>query len=261
MTLCSQTQPVQRSTGRPSRASRWVPWQVTRGTRLAPSGACPMFASNLLSPSMARPTSRSPPTASCSTVAAELLARAPLAAGHVAFDVDPTLLQRARLFALAPADAGLPAAPSLEALRRVGAYEPPMTSTPDIKRYELKPLLPRSGSGGCCVAAWSRAPSFAGHDWSAHAGPPVCHARVHICEAHSWPRLIAKIPDLQLLRVREELLRPRPEPGPDPPDCAGVAPLAAAPRDQRPRGRGGGAADGCARPDAGAARGDGPGSP
>jgi hypothetical protein len=143
-----------------------------------------------------------------------LLARAPLAAGHVAFDVDPTLLQRARLV-LAPADAGLPAAPSLEALRRVGAYEPPMTLTPDIKRYELKPLLPEIWKRWllcrCLVQGTVVRPVTIG---PRTLDLPVCHARVHICEVDPWPRLIAKIPDLQLLRVREELLRPRPEPGP-----------------------------------------------
>ncbi len=143
-----------------------------------------------------------------------LLARAPLADGTVAFDVDPKLLQRARLV-LAPADAELPASPSLEALRRVGAYEPPMTLTPDTRRHELKPLLPEIWKRWllcrCLVQGTVVRPVTVG---PRTLELPVCHARVHICEVDPWPRLIAKIPDLHLLRVREELLRPRPEPGP-----------------------------------------------
>ena len=143
-----------------------------------------------------------------------LLARAPLAGGVVAFDVDSALLGRARLV-LAPADAGLPAAPSLEALRRVGAYEPPMTLTPEVKRYELKPLPPEIWKRWllcrCLVQGTVVRPVTVG---PRTLDLPVCHARVHICEVDPWPLLIAKIPDLHLLRVREELLRPRPEPGP-----------------------------------------------
>ena len=70
-----------------------------------------------------------------------LIARGPLADGAIALDVDPALLRRVRLL-VAPAEADLPAAPSLDALRRLGAYEPPLTIRPDVKRYELKPLPP-----------------------------------------------------------------------------------------------------------------------
>lgn len=54
---------------------------------------------------------------------------------------------------------------------------------------------------------------------------PVCGARVHICEVDRWPYIIAKLPDRDLLRLRDDLLHavlrkipvpPRPEPDPDP---------------------------------------------
>jgi hypothetical protein len=143
-----------------------------------------------------------------------LLAQAPLVDGRVALDVDAASLRRARLV-LAPADAGLPAAPGLETLRRLGAYEPPMTLTPDIKRYEIKPLPPEIWKRWllcrCLVQGTVVRPVTVG---PRTLDMPVCHARVHICEVDPWPLLIAKIPDLHLLRVREELLHPRPDPGP-----------------------------------------------
>lgn len=54
---------------------------------------------------------------------------------------------------------------------------------------------------------------------------PVCNARVHICEVDSWPIFIRKLPELELLKLRDDLLKrirdiewpPRPPiPEPDP---------------------------------------------
>jgi hypothetical protein len=53
----------------------------------------------------------------------------------------------------------------------------------------------------------------------------VCNARVHICEVDRIPWLITRLPDLELLRLRDDLLeiirnppipKPRPIPDPDP---------------------------------------------
>lgn len=67
---------------------------------------------------------------------------------------------------------------------------------------------------------------------------PVCNARVHICEVDSWRILLPKIPDLDIYRLRDDLLdklrvipQPRP-PFPIPPRPlfeAGVAPLVSTP--------------------------------
>jgi len=149
-------------------------------------------------------------------VRGRLLARAPLADGTVSFDVDPAALRRAK-FVLAPAEAGLPDSPGLDALRRVGAYEPPLTLSPDKPRYELGSLPPEVWKRwlfcSCLVQGSVVRPVTVGDHT---LDLPVCHARVHICEVDPWPLLIAKIPDRYLLRVREELLRPRPLPDPPP---------------------------------------------
>lgn len=145
-----------------------------------------------------------------------LIARGPLADGAIALDVDPALLRRVRLL-VAPAEADLPAAPSLDALRRLGAYEPPLTIRPDVKRYELKPLPPEIWKRwllcSCLVQGRVVRPVTVG---DRVLDMPVCHARVHVCEVDPWPLMIARIPDLHLLRVRDELIKPRPLPDPSP---------------------------------------------
>lgn len=58
---------------------------------------------------------------------------------------------------------------------------------------------------------------------------PVCGARVHICEVDRWPRIIAQLPDRDILRLRDDLLHAvlrkipvPPHPGPDPGPIARV---------------------------------------
>lgn len=138
-----------------------------------------------------------------------LIARSPLADGTIVLDVEQELLRRARLL-IAPARPDL-VDPSLDALRRAGAYEPPIMFGPDVKRYELRPIPPEIWKRwllcSCLVQGRVVRPVTVGD----HVlDMPVCHARVHVCEVDPWPLLIAKIPDLYLLRVRDELLRPRP---------------------------------------------------
>ncbi len=53
---------------------------------------------------------------------------------------------------------------------------------------------------------------------------PICNARVTVCEVDRWPYWIAKLPDRDILRLRDDLLdivkrpirRPFPEPDPEP---------------------------------------------
>ena len=69
---------------------------------------------------------------------------------------------------------------------------------------------------------------------------PVCGARVHICEVDHWPVIIAKLPDPDILRLRDDLIdilrHPRlpqtrppfpfpPGPGPDPGPLLARSPL------------------------------------
>jgi hypothetical protein len=35
---------------------------------------------------------------------------------------------------------------------------------------------------------------------------PVCGARVHICEVDRWPLIIARLPDHEILRLRDDLI-------------------------------------------------------
>lgn len=49
---------------------------------------------------------------------------------------------------------------------------------------------------------------------------PICHARVTLCEIDRWPILIGRLPDPDILRLRDEILdrlrQPIPQPGPIP---------------------------------------------
>lgn len=152
----------------------------------------------------------------------KLVARAPVREGKAVLELEPEQLVRAR-FLVAPAGANLPEVPTLEALRRAEAYEPPLRLDPQIRSYKLPVLLPEIWKRwllcvcripGCVV----RPIEIQGkvHEL------PVCHARVHICEVDPWPRILPRIPDRTLLKIRDELLHeravvirpPRPEPDP-----------------------------------------------
>ena len=59
---------------------------------------------------------------------------------------------------------------------------------------------------------------------------PICNARVTVCEVDRWPLWIARLPDRDILRLRDDLLDrvlkplPFPIPGPDPQPFPGVLP-------------------------------------
>jgi hypothetical protein len=119
------------------------------------------------------------------------------------------------------------APPSPASLERLNAYAPAWRFDPARRVYELPPipellwplwywcrcrvrgrLVKRTASpGGLVVEA------------------PVCNARVHICEVDRLHWVVARLPDRDLIRLRDELLEavrqpfpwpPEPDPGPDP---------------------------------------------
>lgn len=151
-----------------------------------------------------------------------LMAHAPIKDGRLALEAESTLLGRAQLV-IAADDPSLPQPSNKEGLRRLGAYEPAVTLKPEVTNYPLKPLPPEIWQRfllcSCLVRGRVVRPVTV-HERVLDL--PVCHARVHVCEVDPWPLLIAKIPDPQIVRIRDELLRaavrrpPRPEPDPGP---------------------------------------------
>lgn len=152
------------------------------------------------------------------------LASAPVKEGTLTFEVDPRALKRASLFVspLSP-DAG---PPTLASMRRLHAYRPPGTLTAGPVAVDLRIPEDLWRRWIFCVTRVVgrvvRPVSIGGevHDL------PVCHARVHVCEADPVLRIFERMPEPEILRVRDELLHlleeppririPRPSPDPSP---------------------------------------------
>jgi hypothetical protein len=151
------------------------------------------------------------------------IASAPIEAGRVTLRVPTARLRRASVW-IGPKHASQNQdQPTLAMMRRIGAYQPSVTLQPDVP-IELRipeELWPR---WKLCltrvVGRVVRPMVIAGGQHEL----PVCRARIHICEADPWPILFGRLPDSQLLRLRDDLLRlhdlpqpvqlPMPVPGP-----------------------------------------------
>ena len=164
-----------------------------------------------------------------------LIASAPLRDGSLDFDAPAESLARARVFVAPEAAAG--AAPTVESMRRLAAYEPALRLQPG--RVEL--LIPSDVFGRwplCLCRVPGRVVRPIEIRGEVHE-MPVCHARVHLCEVDPRPLIFRRIPDRELIRLRDELLRLvdppviRRPPLPDPPRLGvdpRLAPRLVAPR-------------------------------
>jgi len=112
--------------------------------------------------------------------------------------------------------------PTINALKRIGAYELPerfLLEKPEIDIHIpgiILPLWCRCNVNGQVVK------NVTLPDGSVES-MPVCNARVHICEVDRWRWILPRIPDLDIFKLREDLLEklhpvvppfPVPEPGP-----------------------------------------------
>jgi len=147
----------------------------------------------------------------------QLAQRAEVRDGQVQLSISPDTAGRMRLF-IAPMDERVDAkALSIAQLERLRAYEPVLQwRGPGAGRIDIPGSLIDFWPFCFC---WVR-----GRVLRANDNRPVCDARVHICEVDRIPLWILKLPDLQIYRLRDDLLQairrppiPRPlRPGPGP---------------------------------------------
>ncbi len=140
-----------------------------------------------------------------------LVERAAVEKGTVSLASSAAALLEGRVI-IAP-DAG--ERPSLKRLERIGGYEPlvGLHEIPDV--IEIPPPI---------VEVWPLCFCQVKGRVVRSDGRPICDARVHICEVDHIPWIIAKLPELEVLKLRDDLIEilrkppfpPEPIPGPDP---------------------------------------------
>lgn len=173
-----------------------------------------------------RPDKPIPITAYLFDRAGALLGSAPVENGKAQLSVE-RVAKGARLLIGPSFDGKREALPSLHALEQMDAFEPQWRFDPQRPVYELPPipdiLWPHWPLCICRVRGRivKRTVSAGGVVVEA----PVCNARVHICEVDRLPFILWRLPDLDIIRIRDDLLDilrqpipkpkiPIPDPGP-----------------------------------------------
>ena len=138
----------------------------------------------------------------------ELIASAPVEDNQARLKLTPEQLQHSRVFFAPTIHERRPGSPTPATMERLHAYEPAVRYEPRQSVYELRPfpeviwkwwLWCRCRVQGKVV----KPAEISG----VVQDMPVCHARVHICEVDWWLRIIYRIPEPIIWRLRDELLR------------------------------------------------------
>ena len=146
----------------------------------------------------------------------ELIARVEIRDGQLELPLPRGELGLMRVF-IAPAEDNLdPKTATPAMMARLGAYEPVLQAGGQlIERIEIP---------GSIIDLWPLCFCWVRGKVVRHSdNRAVCNARVHICEVDRIPWLIQKLPELEVLRLRDDLIDiirnppvPRPQPIPDP---------------------------------------------
>ena len=158
--------------------------------------------------------------------AGAFLASAPFSKGQAQFTLDQ-VPKDARLL-VGPTRAALQRVgePSLAMMQRLDAYEPGWNYDPGIEIYELRQIpdyyWPHWPLCHCRVRG--RVVKRSTSPGGVVVEAPICDARVHICEVDPFYWVLERLPEIDILRLRDELWwlieRPfpwPPIPEPDPP--------------------------------------------
>jgi hypothetical protein len=151
------------------------------------------------------------------------LAHAPVEGGRATFDVPPELDGQRLLLFVGARPVKFDAAPPPGSLRRLGAFEQGFRYLRERPVIDVRlPIDVISLLCACHVRG--RLVKRVTLPDGTIAEQVVCNARVHICEVDRIPLLIAKLPDTDIFRLRDDLLElidrpvlPPPPPEPFPP--------------------------------------------
>lgn len=157
-----------------------------------------------------------------------LLATSPLKDGQAEFQLAEEDLRRARLFfaPTVPKERLGKRQPTVEMMARLQAHEPSWRFRRDTRVYELLPIAEALWKWWlwCRCRVRGRVIKIVPTGGATYE-VPVCNARVHICEVDRLLWVIPRLPDPDIFRLRDDLLRrlewrpplpwpPEPEPGP-----------------------------------------------
>lgn len=163
----------------------------------------------------------------------KLLGTAPVEKGSATVEVPAELNGRTVELILGPRIEKDQPAPTAASLKRMGAYTRQARVLQERPRLSLE--IPSIIFPSWCVC------HVRGRLVKRRTLPdgttderPVCNARVHICEVDRIPLVITRLPEYEIIRLRDELLDrlriiperiiPRPWPGPDPSPLRGLNP-------------------------------------
>ncbi len=151
--------------------------------------------------------------------AGKLLDQVPVKAGKITLSLSEQTLLRSRLFIAPLSDITQDSRPTLKAMTRLGAYSPSLRAGGSLIE---KIRVPDSVSLAWLLCSCT----VSGRVIKRDSGYPVCGAKVHIGEVDKLWRWIYRLPELELFRLRDELLKlidkpelrrpPRPQPDPLP---------------------------------------------
>jgi hypothetical protein len=150
--------------------------------------------------------------------AGQLLNLSRVTSGKVVLPLDEQTLMRSRLYIAPLTHEDLDEQkPTLKSMSRLGAYQPAMRVSGSLIETIRVPDVVIVDWLLC--TCWVR-----GRVVKADSGLPICGAKVHICEVDKFFRWIIQLPEPDLYRLRDDLLREievpelrvPPRPGPDP---------------------------------------------
>ena len=162
----------------------------------------------------------------------QVIASSPIREGRFEFDILEARGHELRV-SIAPIRPDLgERLPTQDQLARLRAYEPVFSFDPKAKTYELKAIPGEISKWwllcSCRVRGRVVKPVTSG---GVTVDMPVCGARVHICEMDPIWIFLARLPDREIFRLRDEILAiirrppPPPPPGPDPGPIGPIGPL------------------------------------